>query len=100
MDDAPRLDDAEIGRRLRDLPGWERDGDAIVRTFRTENFPDAIAFVVRLAHAAEKAFHHPELSNVYNRVEVRLTTHDAGGVTTKDLDLAEDVDAAAEGLAH
>lgn len=79
-----------------DLPrGWEIDGDVIAREYRFDSFRDAIDFINRVATAAEEANHHPELTNVYNRVEVRLTTHDAGGVTQKDLALAGEIESAA-----
>ena len=86
------LDDATIDRALSDLDGWERDGGAIVRALRFPSFLDAIAFIVRVADVAEAADHHPELTNVYWNVTVRLTTHDAGGVTERDLDLARAID--------
>ncbi len=70
--------------------GWETaaDGKAIVKSFRFRGFRDAMAWMARAAFEAEHLNHHPEWSNVYNRVEVRLTTHDAGGLTEKDLELA------------
>ncbi|MEL6475735.1 MAG: 4a-hydroxytetrahydrobiopterin dehydratase [Pseudomonadota bacterium] len=70
--------------------GWQttEDGKAIDKVFRFANFRDAMAWMTRVAFEAEAADHHPEWRNVYNRVEVRLTTHDAGGLTQKDLDLA------------
>ncbi len=87
------LDDLTIDRALQDLDGWQRDGDAIVRQLRFDSFRDAIDFIVRVADAADEADHHPELTNVYWNVGVRLTTHDAGGVTQRDLDLASAIDA-------
>jgi len=70
--------------------GWElsADGKAISKTFRFRGFRDAMAWMARAAFEAEHLNHHPEWSNVYNRVEVRLTTHDTGGLTAKDIDLA------------
>lgn len=70
--------------------GWqaEEGGKAILKTYRFRGFRDAMAFMTRAAFEAEHLNHHPEWSNVYNRVEVRLTTHDTGGLTEKDLDLA------------
>jgi len=71
--------------------GWELsdDGTAISKTFRFREFRDAMAWMTRAAFEAEHLNHHPEWSNVYNRVDVRLTTHDAGGLTARDIDLAQ-----------
>jgi 4a-hydroxytetrahydrobiopterin dehydratase len=76
--------------------GWSRDEkrDAMTREFVFADFNRAFAFMTQVALAAEKADHHPEWSNVYNKVRVTLTTHDAGGVTQKDLDLARFADEA------
>ena len=84
-------------RALAGLDGWaEVEGrDAIEKTFQFGDFKEAFAFMTRVALAAEQADHHPEWFNVYNRVEVTLATHDAGGVTQKDIDLASFMDAAA-----
>jgi 4a-hydroxytetrahydrobiopterin dehydratase len=87
------LDDTTIELALQTLEGWRRDGDAIVRQLRFDSFREAIDFIVRVADAADAADHHPELTNVYWNVGVRLTTHDAGGVTQRDLDLAGAIDA-------
>jgi len=77
-------------------PNWARESsrDAIQREFVFKDFNQAFAFMTQVALAAEKADHHPEWSNVYNKVRVTLSTHDAGGVTQKDLDLARFIDAA------
>lgn len=83
-----RLGDDEIDAGLAGLPGWERDGDMIVRTFELETFPAAIAFVDRIAVMAEDANHHPDLDIRWRRVRVALTTHDVGGLSDLDLDLA------------
>lgn len=82
---------------LTDLPEWSavEGRDAITRTFRFADFNAAFGWMTRVAMAAEKLDHHPEWSNVYNRVEVLLTTHDANGVTALDLKLAKIMDAAA-----
>ena len=72
----------------------EKERDAIQREFLFEDFNGAFAFMTQVALAAEKADHHPEWSNVYNKVRITLSTHDAGGVTQKDLDLARFIDAA------
>jgi 4a-hydroxytetrahydrobiopterin dehydratase len=82
------LSDDDITAALAGLPGWERVGDAITREYRFSRFPDAVAFVVRIAYDAEAADHHPDLDIRYNRVRVTLSTHSEGGVTAKDVDLA------------
>lgn len=83
------------------LPGWSvvEGRDAISRSFRFGDFNQAFGFMTRVALAAEKLDHHPEWSNVYNRVEVTLTTHSAGGVTERDLALGRIIDEAAAALA-
>jgi len=73
-----------IDARLRTLPGWSRNGETLTRQFTFQGFPDAIAFVTRLAFDAEAADHHPDLAISYKRVTVTWTSHDAGGVTEKD----------------
>ena len=85
--------------RLRDLPEWRYDEEAraIRRSLRFADFSEAFAFMTRVALAAEKADHHPDWSNVWNRVEIALTTHDAGGVTDRDMALAATIDALAAG---
>ena len=88
-----RLTEAEIDAALAGLAGWTRVGDGIERDFRFADFVAAFAWMTRVALLAEKADHHPEWSNVYNRVHVRLTTHDAGGITAKDITLATAMDA-------
>lgn len=83
---------------LSDLPGWRRlEGarDAIVRTYRFKDFNEAFGFMTRVAIMADKLDHHPEWFNVYNRVEVTLTTHDADGVTELDVRMAQFMDEAA-----
>ena len=83
--------------RLAALPGWTLSGDglAVTRQFKFADFQQAFAFMTQVALAAERADHHPEWSNVYNRVDMRLTTHDAGGLTERDFALAAVADAAA-----
>ena len=96
------MDRVRIGAEaaLAQLPQWSpaTDRDAITRTFRFADFSAAWGFMSRVALLAEKLDHHPEWSNVYGRVEVLLTTHDAGGVTERDLAMARFMDAAAEAL--
>ena len=85
------LTDAEIAAGLADLPGWSREGDEIVKTFDCGTFAAAVAFVVRIGFFAEHADHHPDLDVRWKRVRVALTTHDAGGLTAKDIDLAREI---------
>ncbi len=88
---AHRLDDAAITSALARLDGWDREGEAIVRDFEFGDFVDAIGFIAKVGVLAERAGHHPELSNVYNRVRIALTTHDEGGVTDSDVALAGEI---------
>ena len=87
------LDDTRIAERLATLPGWERAGDEIVQTFELPSFPEAIAFVTRIAERAEAADHHPDLDIRYRKVRVALSTHDQGGITDKDFALAAQIEA-------
>jgi 4a-hydroxytetrahydrobiopterin dehydratase len=87
------LADAEITARLAELSGWAREGDEIVKTFDCGTFAAAIAFVVRIGFFAERADHHPDLDIRWKRVKVALTTHDAGGLTANDFDLATQIEA-------
>ncbi len=82
------LPDAAITERLAALSGWTREGDEIVKTFELPSFPEAIAFVDRIAVEAEAADHHPDLDIRYRKVRVALTTHDQGGITDNDFALA------------
>lgn len=83
---------------LKQLSGWAsvKDRDAISKTYKFKDFSEAFGFMARVALKAEAMDHHPEWMNVYNRVEVVLTTHDAGGVTEKDVRLAGFMDAVAK----
>ena len=81
---------------LQELPGWGLDQDKLYREFVFRDFNEAFGFMSRTALAAEAANHHPEWFNVYNRVRVHLTTHDAGGITRRDLDLAAQMSEFAE----
>lgn len=91
---AEKLTPEERAKALKNLPGWsEVEGrDAITRSFKFKSFNEAFGFMSRVALAAEKMDHHPEWSNVYNKVEVVLATHDAGGVTELDIKLAGKMD--------
>ena len=94
---AELLGESEIEELMDGIPAWSRDGDAIRRVYRFKGFAAAFGFMTRAAIIAEKMNHHPEWSNTYNRVEVRLTTHDKGGLTMLDMDLAKAMDDAAGG---
>jgi 4a-hydroxytetrahydrobiopterin dehydratase len=93
-----KLDSATRAAFLRDFPEWrEVEGrDAIARLFQFQDFNQAFGFMARVALLAEKLDHHPEWFNVYNRIEVTLTTHDAGGVTEKDIAMAKAMEEYAE----
>jgi 4a-hydroxytetrahydrobiopterin dehydratase len=87
-----RLSDSDVQAALSSLPGWERAGDEIVKTFDRPSFPDAVSFVVRIGYLAEQADHHPDLDIRWRKVRVALTTHDAGGLTGRDVDLARKIE--------
>jgi 4a-hydroxytetrahydrobiopterin dehydratase len=90
-----RLDEAARARLPEELPGWSlaEGRDAIRREFRFRNFSEAWGFMARVALLAEAQDHHPEWSNVWNRVEILLSTHDAGGLSARDVKLALAIDA-------
>jgi len=83
-----RLSDDDITRRIAETPGFRREGDKLLADFKFKNFADAFAFMTSVAFVAEKLDHHPEWSNVYNRVHVALTTHDSRGITELDFAFA------------
>lgn len=83
------LSQTEIAAVLKDLPGWAFERDALAKEFKFGSFREAMSFMVRAGFEAEALDHHPDWTNVYNRVAVRLNTHDSGGkVTAKDVELA------------
>jgi 4a-hydroxytetrahydrobiopterin dehydratase len=88
-----RLDEAGVAAGLRRTPGWVRTGAEITRAYRFRDFREALAFVNRVGDLAERAGHHPDIDIRYNTVTLALTTHDAGGLTDKDFDLAHAIDA-------
>lgn len=90
-----RLSDIAIQRGLGSLPGWSRKGEVLSKTFQFNTFPDAIGFVDRVARVAEAAQHHPDIDIRYTKISCVLTTHDAGGVTQKDLSMANEIELAA-----
>ena len=85
------LSETEVVSRLQSLNGWKLESGEIVRTFEFANFRDSLAFVNRVGELAEAAGHHPDIDIRYNKVNLSLVTHDAGGLTAKDFDLAEKV---------
>ena len=91
----PQLTEAERDEALAALPEWRlrADGLAIERDFKFADFNEAFGFMTRVALLADKHDHHPEWSNVYNRVEITLTTHDAGGLSARDVTMARAIDA-------
>lgn len=86
------LSDDEVQAGLDALPGWAREGDEIVKEYEFPSFLAVIDFVTRIAALAEAADHHPDLDIRYNRLRVALTSHDAGGLTSRDLDLAGQIE--------
>ena len=86
------LTPSEIETALRDLPGWAIRNGMLVRTFRHETFPEAIVFVNAVAHLAELANHHPDIDVRYSNITLSLVTHDEGGITRRDVDLARQVE--------
>ncbi len=89
-----KLSDLEIQRALGTLPGWARRNGTLTKTFTFEKFADGIAFVGRVAKAADEMDHHPDIDIRYTKVSMSLSTHDAGGITQSDLDLAGKIEAA------
>lgn len=89
---ASKLSDIEIQRTLGAHAGWTRRGNAIIKTFEFPTFPEAIAFVNRIAEAAERMDHHPDVDIRYTKVTCSLSTHSAGGITQRDFKLATAID--------
>lgn len=87
-----RLQEDAIAEGLMKLNGWEMRAGSLYRKFTFTNFEEAFAFMKKVAHEAENLNHHPDWRNVYNNVEISLSTHDAGGITSLDLRLAEIID--------
>ena len=93
---AVKLDRQQVAEQLQRLPEWSLQGDQIERLLTFENFVDAMVFVNRVAEVAEELGHHPEIRIVYNRVNLTLSTHDAGGLTQKDFQMAKRIDSLAK----
>ena len=87
----PPLSDTDVERALADLPGWRREGDEIIRDVVLRDFVAAMGFITQVGVLAERANHHPTITNTYNRVRVALSTHDEGGITAHDVDLAREI---------
>jgi 4a-hydroxytetrahydrobiopterin dehydratase len=85
------LSEKEIHEKLKSLSGWKYEHGSLVREYSFPDFAQAFAFVTRLALAAEKAGHHPDIDIRYNKVRVALVSHDAGGVTQRDVSMAEEI---------
>jgi 4a-hydroxytetrahydrobiopterin dehydratase len=86
------LSDVEIQRALGALSGWTRRGDALLKTFTFPTFAQGIAFVGRIAQAADAMDHHPDIDIRYTKISISLSTHSAGGITSLDLELARQID--------
>jgi 4a-hydroxytetrahydrobiopterin dehydratase len=87
------LEDQEIEKRLTELDGWEREGDAITKTFSNDDFVGSVEFVKKLVDPAEEMGHHPDLTVSWDKVGVKITTHSEGGLTENDFELAKKIDA-------
>lgn len=90
------LNQTEIDQKIQTIPEWQQENQTITRTFKFKDFVEAIAFVNKLVDPAEAAGHHPDLDISYNKVTISLTSHDAGGLTQKDFDLAQTISQLAE----
>jgi len=89
------VEDHEVEAFLEEHPDWSRSGDSIIRTFELDDFSQAMGFVTRVALEAEKADHHPDIDIRWNEVTLTLSTHSEGGLTVKDLKLADTADSLA-----
>jgi len=87
-----KMSPEEVQARMVEIPAWKLEDEALHRRFLFKNFQEAFAFMVRVAILAEKADHHPEWSNVYRTVDIRLSTHEAGGISERDFALAIAID--------
>jgi 4a-hydroxytetrahydrobiopterin dehydratase len=88
-----KLSNSEVDQALAGLDGWSRDGDQIVREFQFADFVEALGFITQAGVLAERADHHPTITNTYNRVGIALWSHDSGGVTERDIALATEINA-------
>jgi 4a-hydroxytetrahydrobiopterin dehydratase len=92
-----KLSDAEVQHALKSLPGWSVESGAIVKTYKFARFADGIAFVQRVAVAADRMDHHPDIDIRYTKIRVALSTHDAGGITAMDTKLATEIEGLGQG---
>lgn len=90
------LTDEQVDLQLQDLSGWQRDNNAIVKTYVFADFIQAISFMTQAAFHAEAMEHHPEWQNIYNHVTIRLTTHDISGISSLDIRLAKRMEEVAQ----
>ena len=86
-----KLEESEVSARLGELPGWRLNDGKLRREFRFHDFSEAFAFMTRVAMLAESRNHHPDWSNVYDRVTIELWSHDAGGITERDVAFAKEI---------
>ena len=98
MADKGKATDQEIERALADLPGWKRDGTSMIKVYEFGGFKAAMAFANTVAELAERADHHPDINIQYHKITLTLTSHDAGGVTDRDIRLARQIEAAAKDM--
>jgi 4a-hydroxytetrahydrobiopterin dehydratase len=87
-----KLTAAEVDAKLKSIPGWKRDGDFIVKAFKFKKFMEGIEFVQKVAEIAEEQEHHPDINVVWTTVTLSIQTHDEGGITSWDLDLASEIE--------
>lgn len=86
------LSSEEVGARLKEIPRWDREGKSISRTWKFQDFPEALRFINRVGELAESMDHHPDIYNSWATVRLTLTTHDRGGLTSLDFELAKKID--------
>lgn len=98
MAEKAKASDQEIEQALKDLKGWKRDGKTLVKAFEFGGFKAAMAFASTTAELADRADHHPDINIQFHKVTLTLTSHDAGGVTDRDLRLARQLEAAAKDM--
>ena len=87
-----KLTEQEIQNKMKEIPNWRLEDDSIVRNWSFNDFSEAMDFINQIARLAEDHDHHPELFNVYNKVSLKFSTHDAGGLTNRDFKIAQDID--------